>query len=239
MFRFAIMRRSLLTIFFALSFGVSAGEGGEEQVALTPWADLVAPSEEYSYSIPKAGSYELPAVKMAVNGSVLGTNGAPVRLFELMNGRIVVLSFIYTRCGDPRACIKATGVLRKLQEMSQHDPTVATKLLLLTLSFDPAYDTPEVMSRYGRVSITEDQVADWLFLTTRDEEDLRPLLEAFGQRIDKRTKPSVLGPISHNLRVYLIDPQRRVRNIYSYGLLDPRLVFTDVQSLFLEQAKAE
>ena len=233
------MRSFLFAVFFALSFAVSAEESGEEEITLTPWAELAAPSEEYNYSIPKPGTYELPAVKMALNGRVLGTNGAPVRLFDLMNDRIVVLSFIYTRCGDPRACIKATGVLRKLQEMSQHDPSVASKLLLLTFSFDPAYDTPEVMSRYGRISISEDQAADWLFLTTRNEEELRPLLEAYGQRIDKKTKPSALGPISHNLRVYLIDPQRRVRNIYSYGLLDPRLVFTDVQSLFLEQAKAK
>src|SRR5687767_12909606 len=104
------MRSLLFAVFFALSLAVSAEESGEEEIRLTPWAELAAPSAEYNYSIPKPGSYDLPAVKMALNGTVLGTNGAPVRLFDLMNDRIVVLSFIYTRCGDPRACIKATGV---------------------------------------------------------------------------------------------------------------------------------
>ena len=38
------------------------------------------------------------------------------------------------------------------------------------------------------------------------------------------------------MRVYLIDGQKRIRNIYSYGLLDPRLVMTDVRTLLMEAA---
>ena len=41
----------------------------------------------------------------------------------------------------------------------------------------------------------------------------------------------------HILRVFLIDREGRIRNIYSSGTLDPRLVLADVKTLLLEEAK--
>jgi cytochrome oxidase Cu insertion factor (SCO1/SenC/PrrC family) len=193
---------------------------------------------EYDYDPPLAGSYRLPVLQPARDGLVLDAEGRRVRLHELLDGRIAVLSFIYTRCTDPRACLRATGVLNQLQRLSREDPALADKLTLITLSFDPGYDTPEVMSRYGRVFRSDEGGVDWLFLTTRNADELRPLLEAYGQRVDRRKKPSVTGPYYHPLRVYLIDTDRQVRNIYSFGLLDPRLVMTDVRTLLLEREAA-
>jgi cytochrome oxidase Cu insertion factor (SCO1/SenC/PrrC family) len=189
---------------------------------------------DYDYDPPAAGSYQLPVLQPAMDGTVLGTDGKPLRLHELMQDRVVVLSFIYTRCTDPKACMRATGALSELQRLSRQFPEVARRLLLVTLSFDPVHDTPGVMARYGRVSLAYGEGCEWLFLTTRTQEDLAPLLEAYGQRVDVRKKPSASGPYYHPLRVYLIDPARQIRNIYSYGLLDPRLVMTDAQTLLLE-----
>jgi cytochrome oxidase Cu insertion factor (SCO1/SenC/PrrC family) len=192
-------------------------------------------TDEYDYDAPKPGSYDLPVLQDASNGTVVAPDGKPVELHKLLDGRIAILSFIYTRCSDPRACLRASSVLSQLQQLSRQDKLVANKLQLITLSFDPGYDTPEVMERYGRVFSRGDGGADWLFLTTRNQKELQPLLEAYGQRVDKRTKPSALGPYQHTLRVYLIDSQKRIRNIYSYGLLDPRLVMADVKTLLVEQ----
>jgi len=194
-------------------------------------------TDEYDYDAPMPGSYDLPVLQDASDGTVLAPNGRPVQLHELLDGRVTILSFIYTRCSDPRACLRASGVLSQLQQLSRQDTSIGKKLRLISLSFDPVYDTPEVMERYGHVFSRGEGGADWLFLTTRNYGDLRPLLTAYGQRVDKRAKPSVLGPYQHTLRVYLIDSQKRVRNIYSYGLLDPRLVMADVQTLLMEQTK--
>lgn len=193
-------------------------------------------TEEYDYEVPSAGSYKLPVLQPASDGLVLGVNGKPVKLHDLISDRIVVLSFIYTRCTDPKACMRATGVLSELQRASREYPALAKKLLLVTLSFDPAHDSPEVMERYGKVALGEGQGADWLFLTTRNAQELKPLLDAYGQRVDRRKTFSASGPLYHPLRVYLIDGQRQIRNIYSYGLLDPRLVITDAQTLLIEDA---
>lgn len=194
-------------------------------------------TEEYDYDVPAPGSYVLPTLQNASDGTVLGTNGLPAKLHQLMEGRVVVLSFVYTRCTDPKACMRATGVLSELQRVSRSQPGLADKLLLLTLSFDPAHDSPEVMARYGRVSLPHGEGAEWLFLTAPDEVALKPLLEAYGQRVDRRKTFSAAGPLYHPLRVYLIDEGQQIRNIYSYGLLDPRLVITDVRTLLMESAE--
>jgi len=189
---------------------------------------------EYDYEVPAAGTYELPILQAAANGSVLGTNGAPVNLHELMRGRVVVLSFIYTRCSDPKACLRATGALNEVQRLAKERPELAGKLLLITLSFDAAHDTPEVMQRYGQV-FGRKEGAEWLFLTTRSQIELEPLLAGYSQRVDRRKDGTTGPPFYHPLRVYLIDQEQRVRNIYSYGLLDPRLVATDAQTLLMEK----
>jgi cytochrome oxidase Cu insertion factor (SCO1/SenC/PrrC family) len=218
---------------------------GEQPMPITaPDADAAEPqialgrTDEYDYDAPQPGSYQLPVLQDASNGTVVAPDGKPVQLHELLAGRIAILSFIYTRCSDPRACLRASGVLSQLQQLSRQDKSVANHLQLITLSFDPGHDTPEVMERYGRVFSRHDGGADWLFLTTRNYDELKPLLTAYGQRVDKRTKPSVLGPYQHTLRVYLIDSQKRIRNIYSYGLLDPRLVLADIRTLILEQGNS-
>jgi|WetSurMetagenome_2_1015567.scaffolds.fasta_scaffold128616_3 cytochrome oxidase Cu insertion factor (SCO1/SenC/PrrC family) len=192
---------------------------------------------EYDYDVPEPGTYALPVLKPAADGAVLGSDGKPVRLHDLTHGRITILSFVYTRCADPRACLRASGVLSQLQQLTVAEPAVATNLLLLTLSFDPTHDTPEVMSRYGSVFNGKQGGAEWLFLTTESRDQLAPLLKLYGQQVDRARPGSATGPYTHPLRVYLIDGQKRIRNIYSYGLLDPRLVMTDVRTLLMEAAQ--
>ncbi|HUF63524.1 MAG TPA: SCO family protein [Verrucomicrobiales bacterium] len=195
-------------------------------------------SPDYDYDPPAPGSYALPVIDTAADGKVLSAEGKATRLHELIGDRIVVLSFIYTRCADPKACLQATGVLAELQQFSRSRADMAEEVLFVTLSFDPAFDTPEVMQRYGRVLQEREGGSEWLFLTTRNSEELRPLLKAYGQRVDPRKGQSALGPYYHPLRVYLIDGEKQVRNIYSFGLLDPRLVATDILTLLAESEGA-
>ena len=191
-------------------------------------------SAEYDYDVPQPGTYTLPVLKPAADGTVLMSDGKPVHLNDLADGRITILSFVYTRCTDPRACLRASGVLKQLQQLTLAESALASRVLLLTLSFDPANDTPEVMRRYGSVFSQSEGGADWLFLTTANRNELTLLLDQYGQQVDRARPGSATGPYNHLLRVYLIDGQKRIRNIYSYGLLDPRLVMTDVRTLLTE-----
>jgi len=151
-----------------------------------------------------------------------------------MKGGITVLSFIYTRCGD--ICPLGTMLMRDLHETTAEDPDLTTGLRLITMSFDPDYDTPEVMAREAR-ELRGGKGADWHFLTARDKGELREILAAYDQRVLTKSDPDGQGgPLAHQLRVYLIDRERRIRNIYSLDFLDPRLVLADIRTLMLEEA---
>jgi cytochrome oxidase Cu insertion factor (SCO1/SenC/PrrC family) len=194
-------------------------------------------TEDFDYDPPEPGSYRLPALRTAADGAVLDPQGQPDSLHELMRGRVTVLAFIYTRCSDPKGCPLSIGLLYDLKYVSESDPVIGENLRLIALSFDPEYDTPEVMAQYGTgAEARADDGAALLFLTTRSAAELEPILKAYDQPIGRKADAEdPFGPFTHQLRVFLIDRQQRIRNIYSLGFLDPRLVITDVRTLLLEE----
>jgi protein SCO1/2 len=190
---------------------------------------------DYDYAAPAPSTYKLPIIKAAAGGKVLDHKGRSGNLADLTKGRVTVLSFIYTRCASVKACPMATGVLNQLHRASESDRALAKNLRLISMSFDPSADTPERMAAFSNWAGNRKNSADWHFLTTRSPSDLQPILDAYGQAISKRIDPKdPLGPLNHTLRVYLIDPAGQIRNIYSSGTLDPRLVLADIQTLLLE-----
>jgi len=228
----------VLTISLVLSLEDLTANPAADNAQTPPAATVITPvrSLEYDYDPPPPGSYQLPVIEPAGDGTVVTADGNPCGLRALLQGRITLLSFIYTRCTDPTACPMVTGVLREVQSLSATVPPVETNLCLMTISFDPEHDTPQVMAGYGRTQCCA-KGSQWLFLTTRDNADLKPILQHYGQRVARKRNPQdVFGPLVHNVRVFLIDRQGHIRNVYSQGLLDPRLVLSDVQTLLLEES---
>ncbi len=192
---------------------------------------------DYDYDAPEPGTYKLPIIKPAADGALIDSGGHLVRLAELTRGRITVMSFIYTRCAAARACPYATGVLLQLHRESAQDPSLAMQLRLVSMSFDPDNDTPERMAAYSGLADQVPTAAPWLFVTARSRTELQPILDAYGQAVDKKANPAdPTGPLNHTLRVFLVDSAGNIRNIYSSGTLDPRLVLADVKTLMLESA---
>jgi cytochrome oxidase Cu insertion factor (SCO1/SenC/PrrC family) len=187
---------------------------------------------EFDFEAPAPGSYRLPVIKPAPDGAVLDAGGAERRLHRLMAGKIVVLSFVYTQCSDARGCPLATAVLARIHQASASDPALADHLKLITLSFDPAHDTPAVMARYGRPPSPWGRASEWDRLTTASPGALAPILAGYGQVVTRPPGPG--AGLTHRLRVYLIDGQQRIRNIYGLDFLDPRLLIADVRTLLLE-----
>ena len=194
-------------------------------------------TQDYDYDPPMPGSYQLPPIKAAGDGWVLDTRGERRRLQQVMDGHITVLAFIYTRCSDPQGCPLSMTLLYDLLYVSHQDPAMGANLRLVALSFDPGHDTPEVMAEYAGEEQTKGaERSQLVFLTTESRADLEPILEAYDQSIGRKLDAAdSFGPYTHQLKVFLIDRQARVRNIYSLGFLDPRLVITDVRTLLLEE----
>lgn len=233
--RVGLPARGLILLLFLI--GCSGGDRTPEAVTGRPELALTR-TPEYDYDPPEPGTYHLPVLGPAAGGDVLDAGGERLELRDLLRERITILSFVYTRCKDPKACPMATGVLSLVQSISGQDPELAGNLRLLTFSFDPDHDTPRVMAEYGaRVASSQDEGSEWLFLTTAGVRDLEPILEAYGQRVDrKKDQDDPLGPLYHTVRVYLIDRKAMIRNIYSFAMLDPRLLLADVRTLLLEEA---
>ena len=194
-------------------------------------------TEDYDYDPPMPGTYQLPPIKAAGDGWVLDTRGRRLRLHEVMDGHITILAFIYTRCSDPQGCPLSMSLLYDLLYVSRQNPETGANLRLVALSFDPGHDTPEMMAEYaGEEQPNGAERSQLVFLTTESRADLEPILEAYDQPIGRKPDATdSFGPYTHQLRVFLIDRQARIRNIYSLGFLDPRLVITDVRTLLLEE----
>ncbi|MFA5985427.1 MAG: cytochrome c peroxidase [Methylococcaceae bacterium] len=203
-------------------------------------AQILAPGyEALTFSAPLPGTYQLPVLGEAANGNVLDSLGHDQTLHSLMDGKITVLSFIYATCSDINGCPLATSVLHQIKTRLNKSPELAAQLRLLTLSFNPEYDTVEQMRHYGEAF--QGQAVDWQFLTTRSERHLKPILDHYQQAIEKvyDDKGQFTGTFSHNLRVYLIDQNKQIRNIYSVAFLHPDTLINDIKTVLLSVASAQ
>lgn len=233
-----LRRRSLACAFLGLAWlagPVAAHDGVHESAP----SQASGPAAAYAFPLPEPGSYRLPPIRPAAGGTVLTAEGERVDLAGLLRGRIVVFSFIYTRCAD--ICPIATMQLARLRELARGYPELDDRLRLVSMSFDPTHDTPSAMAEYGDLwRDVDDTGADWLFLTAPDQAALRPMLAAYDQAVAPDPDPNdPTGGLNHILRVFLIDEAGLVRNIYSMDFLDPELVLTDIRTLVGEAPPTE
>ncbi|TDG11885.1 SCO family protein [Seongchinamella unica] len=196
---------------------------------------VLAPGySELQFTPPAAGSYQLPPLGPAGDGKVLDETGKAMPLGSLLGDKFALLGFIYTRCPDVNGCPLASYVMRQVQHALQQDAALGSRVRLISLSFDPANDSPQAMSDYSRHF--RRHKFDWQFLTTASEGDLQPLLTSFNQyrRPVYSADGEYTGTMSHILRVFLIDKQRQIRNIYSADFLHVDTVLNDIRTLALE-----
>ncbi len=205
-------------------------------------ADQTAPlAPGYSslgYPVPPPGSYSLPAFAAADDGLVIDSDGNHSNLHDLFGSRYVLLNFMYSSCNDINGCPLSSFVYYQLRTEMEKNPQLAKNLRLISLSFDPERDSPEVMKLYANNFINNRKNShQWQFATTKDEETLLPILESYSQDVQRTmsTESTSAGDISHVLRVFLIDPQKKIRNIYSVSFLHKDLILADLNTLLMEE----
>jgi cytochrome c peroxidase len=204
-----------------------------------PAPEVLAPGwSELEFEPPAAGSYQLPPLGLAGDGEVLdsrpGGQGEVIRLHSLMSDKLLVLSFIYSSCSDANGCPLATHVLDRIKNRLLEGSSGGDNVRFISLSFDPVQDTPDVMRAYGSGFVSED--FDWHFLTTSSESQLQPILDSYSQSVirDPESEDGNAGRISHILRVFLIDRNKQIRNVYSPSFLHADSIINDIQTLQLE-----
>jgi protein SCO1/2 len=191
---------------------------------------------------PEPGTYELHRIMRAPDGPVLTVDGRVQSLSRFTRDRITLLGFIYTSCTDPEGCPLAYRVFNRLKGEIQATPDLHDKVQLVTLSFDPARDSPSVMKHYAGSRLEQEGGLRWHFLTTRSVGDLLPLVEGFGQDVRYSVDRSTGRPVrqlSHVLKVFLIDRAGYVREIYTSTFLHPQSILGDIKTLLMEQGDSQ
>src|SRR5881296_3510333 len=232
--RFAESRRTLSALLLA-AVAAAAGDVVAGGVAAAHEPDDTVPAAvTMDFVPPPAGSYALHAIMRAPDGPVLDPDGRRLPLSRFTAGKITLLGFIYTSCADARGCPLAYQVFHTVRHRVSDDPDLRDHVRLVSLSFDPARDTPDVMRRYAAGAAPNG--VEWAFLTTERPRTLVPLLDGFGQdvrvELDAYGRPA--GPLAHVLKVFLIDARGVVREIYTTSYLYPEVILNDIKTLRLE-----
>jgi cytochrome oxidase Cu insertion factor (SCO1/SenC/PrrC family) len=185
---------------------------------------------------PKEGTYELQRIQPAPSGWVLEDSAwIPRRLSSYTKEKITLFSFFYATCRDPEGCPRIWDAFNAVHAAVKKNPKLHGKVRLVLLSLDPKVDTPEMMS-FFKTSISTPE-APWSFLTTWSESYLAPILNDMyvpaAREVDDAGKPTDV--INHLVKVFLIDKEASVREIYTSSFLDPDVILADIGTLLLEE----
>lgn len=185
-------------------------------------------------NLPTPGAYVLQRIQRIPDVQLFDANGASVALSSHVVGAVTALGFFYGHCEDATGCPVAWATFEAARKTAEADPLLRDKLRLVFVSLDPQRDTPAVLRLLDSAE-RNNGGPPWVFLTGKSEEQLAPLLRAMGQDVGyeldalgKRT-----GAINHMLKVFLIDPEGWVREIYSTAFLTPENLLNDARTLAL------
>lgn len=143
-------------------------------------------------------------------------DGQPLRLADL-RGEAVALTFIYTRCPLPNFCPRMDQKFGELARMLRTTPGHGAGVRLLSVSFDPEHDTPEVLRRHAASRGARPPL--WTFAVAAHDE-LRKVAEPLGL-----TYGPTGDQVIHNLTTALIGPDGRLIRRLEGSAWDPADAF--------------
>ena len=193
-----------------------------------------APKSNLGFEPPAPGTYRLERIMQAPDGSVVDPDHKRVDLSAYTHGKVTLLSLMYTACSDEHGCPLAFYSIAMIKRDLEKTRGAGGRVQLVSLSFDPERDTPEVMRTYGGKHVKGGSTVPWHFLTTASRKDVSPLLDGFGQDVSRAAKGEASNELLHVLKLFLIDRNGWVREIYTTSYLAPQVVVNDIKTLLLE-----
>jgi protein SCO1 len=148
-------------------------------------------------------------------------DGNPVGLTSY-RGRVLLLAFVFTSCKT--VCPLISRQMAQLQSGLKEDGSFGTQASMLSVTIDPETDTVDTLRQYA-ASLGADPIG-WRFLR-EDRDTLTPILKGY----DEWARRLPEGDVDHPARVYLIDPEGQIREIYSLSFFDHRQVRLDIRAL--------
>jgi len=115
-------------------------------------------------------------------------------------GKVVAITFVYTRCPFPNFCFRLTNNFARLQKRFANE--MGRNLILLTISLDPVHDPPETLAEYARTWNID--AKGWHLLTGPPAE-----VHKFCERFGVAFFPDE-GQLIHSLHTLIIDRQGKL-----------------------------
>jgi len=184
---------------------------------------LVEPDKYWLENVKVAGHTQPPAgAKPAASRRTLEP-GDEVPDFKLVNqsgkhislhqyrGETLLLTLIYTRCPFPDFCPRVSHEFAEIDKQLRADPARFGKTHLLSISFDPAHDTPRVLREYGfscAASKDPSLFAHWEFAAVAKDE-LPSLADYFALTYKEEG-----GLITHSLSTAVISADGKIFKWY-------------------------
>jgi len=153
--------------------------------------------------------------------SLTNQNGERISL-DTFRGQPLVLTFVFTRCPVPNFCPRMSNNFEALQAAIKTGSDSLANTRLLSITLDPNYDTPKVLSDYAAFHHADPKI--WIF-ATGDEKDIDSLTRAFS--VYRQTEG---GTISHGLATALINRNGTVERIWRGNAWTPAEVTEAIQA---------
>lgn len=130
--------------------------------------------------------------------------------FAQFKGKVVLLTFIYTRCPFPDYCPLLSRQFAGIQKELAKNPDNYKKTHLMSISLDPNYDKPPVLREYGLSYLEHNPngFEHWDFVSTSPA-DLQKLIGSFGLSYSEQN-----SQISHSMNTILLAADGTVANMW-------------------------
>ncbi len=144
-------------------------------------------------------------------------------------GTPTLVTFIYTNCPLSNFCPLMDQNFSTIQRAAAEDPALAGRVRLVSISLDPARDTPAALAAHAARRKADPAV--WTFLTGD-----RVTIDRFAARFAVgAVRDDASSEISHNLRTALLGPDRRIVKFYSGNDWTPNTVLADLRAVLARQ----
>jgi protein SCO1 len=138
--------------------------------------------------------------------ALIGQNGKRIHLSSY-RGEALLITFIYTRCPFPDFCPLVSRNFAKIYADTKSNPELRSHMRLLSVSFDPDHDTPEVMRQYAKTfdgTTGGNPYGRWEFAVIPKDE-LQKVTDFFGVTVANNG-----GTLVHSMSTSVITPDGKI-----------------------------
>ena len=178
------------------------------------------------YNVPEAG-------QTVPNFKFLNQSGKTIAIDEF-RGKVLLVTFIYTRCPLPDYCMRMSRNFAAVQHQLAADPQLYGKIHLLSVSFDPAHDTAQVLRNYGTAYTGEhgsQAFSHWDFAVPASSE-----LDTVDQFFDVGVSPGSNDTLTHSLSTAIIAPSGKIFRWYPSNDWTPSAVVDGVKQALAQDS---